>query len=98
MQDELDAEYPSLDIEILSINKIGASSGVSSLSSDMDLPMVDDNSTDQIWSTWDGIWRDVIILDANNEIYAVYNLSTYSLSDSTNYNTLKDLFIEAANP
>ena len=38
----------------------------------------------------------MVILDGNNETYAVFNLTTYDLSDSDNYETLKALLIAAA--
>ena len=95
MQEDLDLNHPNLNIDILSVNKLGAT-GEGNLSADQDLPMVQDNSTDLIWDTWGGDWRDVVILDGNNEIYAIYNLTMYNLSDSANYDALKQLFIDAA--
>ena len=85
MQEDLDADHPSLGIEILSINQIGAESGANSLSSDMDLPMVQDTTALSIWNSWGGDWRDVWILDENNSPYAVVNLTTYGLSTAANY-------------
>ena len=95
MQEDLDLNHPNLNIDILSVNKLGTA-GEEYLDASDNLPMVQDNSTDLIWATWGGGWRDVVILDGNNEIYAVYNLTTYTLSDSANYDTLKQLFIDAA--
>ena len=37
----------------------------------------------------------MIILDGNNEIYEVFNLTSDSLSQPDNYNALKALLIEA---
>ena len=79
---------------MLNINGAGAAT----YSSNRNLPMVADNSTDAIWSSWGGTWRDVVILDQNNEIYDSFNLTTYSLSSQTNYDTLKQLLIDAASP
>ena len=41
-------------------------------------------------------WRDLYILSADNELLAVYNLTTYNLSQPENYNEIKSLLIEAA--
>ena len=38
----------------------------------------------------------MVILDGNNEVYDVFNLTTYSLATEENYEALKALFIEAA--
>ena len=98
MQAELDANHPNLDIEIFGINMIGTSSGASIFSSSLNLPMVQDDSTLGIWSDWGAVWRDVYILNENNELVLVYNLTQYSLSDSNNYNTLMQHFIDTAQP
>lgn len=61
-----------------------------------DLPILQDDTTADVWSQWEATWRDVYVLDGDNEVYAVFNLTTYDLSDSANYAALYDLFVEAA--
>ena len=41
-------------------------------------------------------YRDVIILDAQNEIVSIYNLTTQNLGEQANYDALKDLLVQAA--
>ena len=41
-------------------------------------------------------WRDLYILDAKNELLAVYNLTTHNLSDPENYNGIKELLVASA--
>ena len=41
-------------------------------------------------------WRDLYILGPENEILAIYNLTTYNLSDPENYEEIKSLLIESA--
>lgn len=60
-----------------------------------DLPWLQDTTDEDVWDTWDVTYRDVIILDGNNELYDVFNLTTYGLSDSDNYEALMDLLITA---
>ena len=98
MQAELDANYPNLDIEIFAINMIGTSSGASIFTSALNLPMVQDDSSLGIWSDWGAQWRDVYILNENNELVLVYNLTQYSLFNSSNYDTLMQHFIDTAQP
>ena len=57
--------------------------------------MVQDNDTDLIWQSWGGNWRDVMILDVNNDIVGQFNLTDFNLSSSANYDTLKNMLIEA---
>ena len=64
-------------------------------SAGLSLPMVQDNDSDLIWNNWGGGWRDVMILDPNNELVGQFNLTDFSLADPTNYETLKNMLIEA---
>ena len=96
MQDELNNEYPNLDINLLGVNQDGFSSGNSTISTAGDIPLIQDNATDLIWSTWGVSFRDVVILNGENQIVASFNLTTYSLGDSTNYDTLKTMLINEA--
>ena len=101
MQADLDANNPNLPIQIFAINGIGYSSGVGNLTNIHTLPMLEDTSFAQVWSQWGAVYRDVMILDGNNEVSSVFNLTTYNISDvqnpSGNYATLKQLFINTAN-
>ena len=107
MQAELEVEYPQYDIQILAVNQIGNASGVSLAGAEGDLPIVQDNPSDDIWNTWHALtpnpsshsgapWRDVNILNAQNEIVETYSLTLYTLSDPQNYATLKQMFVDAA--
>jgi hypothetical protein len=96
MQDELNSEYPSLNISLIGVNEDGFSSGNSSINTVSTLPLINDNSTDQIWTTWGVTFRDVVILNEENQIVASFNLTTNSLSNSTNYDALKNMLITEA--
>ena len=62
-----------------------------------DLPLLQDPGNALVWKSWDVTFRDVVILDAKNECYAVYNVSQNDLTDPANYATLKALFEGARN-
>jgi hypothetical protein len=142
MQEELNTEYPELNISILAINMIGAEGGTAQAAQSGTLPIVNDNTIDTIWEKWGitandapgtetyctensegsfacGGWRDVFILDRQNQPVTVYNLTLNNLSPlhgdcsdpqytdqgecgdagetwTTNYDELKQLFIDAA--
>ena len=106
MQAELQAEYPQYDIDILAINQIGNGSGTgpTQVSQISPLPMVQDDASIDIWNIWhatspnpsSSAWREVQILDKQNEIIHTFSLTTYNLSDPTNYTTLKQMFVDAA--
>ena len=96
MQDELNNEYPNLNITLIGVNEDGFSSGNASINTVADLPLINDNGTDQIWNTWGVTFRDVVILNEENQIVASYNLTTNSLNTSSNYDALKALLVNEA--
>ena len=75
---------------------MGATQGINALSPAINLPLVQDTTNDNAWSSWEVAQRDVWILDQENIPYAVVNLSTYSLATPANFHGLKDLMIGAA--
>ena len=60
-----------------------------------DIPLLQDTVDENVVGTWNPTYRDVVILDANNEFVEAYNLTTYSLSVQANYDTLKQKLIDA---
>lgn len=49
-----------------------------------------------VWERWDATWRDVWVLDPDNEAHAVYNLTEHNLAVAEEYEGLRLLLIEAA--
>lgn len=96
MQDELEADHPELVIDILIVNAEGYDSGVEDLAAVSDLPTTQDDASALVWDTWGAEYRDTWVLDADNVEVEIFNLTTYDLSDSTNYAALYDIFVEAA--
>ncbi len=70
-------------------------SGNADLAAVTDLPILQDDPTAAVWLDWAATWRDVYVLDRDNEVYAVYNLTEHTLSDPANYAELYQLFVEA---
>ena len=96
MEDELDAERSGLGVDIITVNEAGLESGNDDLIAVSTLPLVQDDEATDVWGTWGAEWRDVYVLDGTNEVYAVFNLTTYSLAVPENYEALYALFVEAA--
>ena len=97
MQQEFDADYPDLGIQIIGVNEAGYSSGNDTFCSGRDIPWLQDNSSTDVWGDWGVTYRDVIVLDGDNVVYDVFNLTTYDLADTASYDALKQLFLDAAN-
>jgi hypothetical protein len=101
LQNDLEAEYPGLDIQLLGVNAFGHESGVGLATESRDIPMLQDvdddgNSLGDTWELWDVEWRDVVILDADNVPVAVYNLLDNDLADPDDYDALKNLLVSTA--
>ena len=78
------------------MNEEGHESGCDGMSELGDLPLLQDTEDANVWDSWDVTYRDVIILNDENERVAVFNLTTYSLSDDDNYEALRSLLISTA--
>ncbi len=96
MHDELAAENLALEVHILGVNQAGAESGIGAMCNGRDLPLLQDTAEAGVWASWGVIYRDVVILDAENRVVAVYNLTRLDLSQQANYATLKAVCRKAA--
>lgn len=96
MQDELVAQRPDLAIDLIHLNEYGYESGNADLAAVTDLPILQDDPTSLAWDNWGVTWRDVYVLNAQNQVHAVYNLTDHDLADPLNYAELYTIFVEAA--
>ena len=96
MQNELAAESHVLHIQVLGCNGIDREAGNASICVGRDIPWLQDLTTADVWNTWSVGYRDVIILDAQNEVIDVFNLTTHDLTNASEYDALKALLTAAA--
>jgi hypothetical protein len=96
MQAELAVEAPGAAIQLAAINEIGHDGGLATMSDLGDLPLLQDTDEETVWDDWDVTFRDVVILNSDNEPVAVYNLTEHNLGDDDNYEELKALLIASA--
>jgi hypothetical protein len=97
LQKDLDKVVTTLPIQILGVNNVGYESGNASMTSGRKLPWLQATSMQDVWTAWKVNYRDVVILDGNNKVAAVYNLSANDLGSAGNYAALKQLFTDTAN-
>lgn len=96
MQDQL--TQAGLDVVIVGVNAIGFEVGNATVTQGRDIPWLQDTAEQTVWADWAVTYRDVIILDANNEVVATYNLTPNNLGDPASYETLYQLFVSASAP
>ncbi len=101
MQNDLDASYPELGIQILGVNGAGLEGGNGSITAGRDAPWLQDldsnnDNLSDVWTSWGVAYRDVVILDAENAKVGTFNLTVHNLQIPENYNTLRQMFIDSA--
>lgn len=96
MLSELKATNADLNIEILGVNRIDESAFNALMTEDRHLPWLQDTDSEKVWERWAVTYRDVRILNSQNGIHAIFNLSDYNLDFPENRETLKRLFVDAA--
>ena len=96
MQTELDDETLDREVRILGINRAGSEAGNAQVCDGRNIPWLQDTLDQNVWGAWQVTWRDVIVLDEDNEIVAVFNLTQNSLSVPANYDSLKSILRDAA--
>jgi hypothetical protein len=96
MQHDVDTVATAHAIRILGINKIGEDRDNALICEGRTIPWLQDIPLYNVWDSWHVTWRDVFVLDADNRIVTIYNLTTNDLSDSTRYAELRAILLQAA--
>jgi hypothetical protein len=90
MQKELAAD--SVNVHILGVNEAGLESGNATICNGRDLPWLQDLADSaNVWASWGVTFRDVVILDPQNQFLEAYNLTVHNLANGSDYATLKEL-------
>jgi len=94
MQGELGTE--GLAVHILGMNEAGEESGNAAMCNGRDLPWLQDVADSaEVWTSWNVVYRDVVILDRENQHFRSFNLSAHPLEITANYESLKQLLRDA---
>lgn len=96
MQGEFDVGFPELGISLLGVNGAGHESGVPLMVDGRTIPLLQDTVEAGVWTAWEVVYRDVIILDRENVPIGVFNLTEHDLSMMGEYETLKGMLLDAA--
>lgn len=91
MQTELDAMTLPVEIQILGVNGAGLEGSNANACRGKDLPWLQETSVQMVWSSWQVNYRDVIIVNENNEYLSTYNLTDRDLGNADNFNQLKTI-------
>lgn len=79
------------------MNDIGYEIGNGSVTDMRTLPWLQATAMADVWEQWQPSYRDVVILDGENKVVGIYNLTINDLSVPENFAALKTMFLDAAN-
>jgi hypothetical protein len=96
MQAEIDSTGTAKPVRILGVNAVGQESDNALICEGRSIPWLQDTGAQNVWSSWQVNYRDVVILDAENRVLEVYNLTQHDLAQPANYTELKDILSAAA--
>ena len=96
MQRELKAANPDLNVEILGVNRSDEAVFNNLIIAERTLPWLQDPKSATAWSAWEVTWRDVFVVDSQNRMRFVFNLTAHDLTYPSNYSTLKQMFLQTA--
>jgi len=94
MQAELDAA--GLPVTLVGVNMIGSEPGVSGMAAGNSIALLQDTTAVDAEAAWSVTWRDLFILDEDNELVDVINLSSFNLDNQANYDVIHDLLVQTA--
>ncbi len=78
------------------MNADGQESGNDLMVAGRTLPWLQDDAVTNAWGLWGVTWRDVYVLDGENRLVTIYNLTEHDLTDPANYADLKAILLSAA--
>ena len=83
-------------VHFVGVNEIGFELGIPEAAAKADLPLIQDDNDTRMWASWGARWKDVMILDGNNECYSIFSVQGAKLSEPEHYQELKELVLAAA--
>lgn len=99
MQHDLDQALDENDlrIRILGCNVIGDEANTPGMVAGRTLPWLQDTPAEAVWDVkWRPVWRDVAMLDENNNYVGSYNLTSHDLGVRANYDALLNRLLTLA--
>jgi|SRR5262245_20978436 len=96
MQGDIDTVATARPVRIFGVNQSGQERDNALACQGRSLPWLQDSPSVNVWQSWHVTWRDVIVLDSDNKIIRIYNLTDNDLSISAKYAELRGILVTAA--
>ncbi len=85
----------AVPVTLYGVNGVGFESGNATFTDGRDIGLLQDTAQVEAWRLWNPVYRDVVILNGDNEVVGVYNLTVNNLGVAENYEALTQLLIDA---
>lgn len=85
-------------MHLAGVNNQGEQAGNAEMCDGRTLPWLQDTRIARVWQSWQVTERDVVVLDADNKVIHVYNLTDHNLAVAANYAELRGILLTAAGP
>ncbi len=94
MMSDLEGQAPGA-VSLLGVNAAGLESGNAEAVDGRSLPWLQDVAEVDAWGSWQVTWRDVVVVDAKNEVRSVFNLTEHDLHQPADYQALEQELLDA---
>jgi hypothetical protein len=83
-------------VHLAGVNNSGEQAGNADMCNGRVLPWLQDTPSAHVWQSWQVTERDVVVLDQDNKIIHIYNLTDHNLAMPGNYAELRGILLAAA--
>ena len=87
-----------MPIRILGVNAPEEAAGNAATCAGRTLAWLQDAKPPNAWGLWQADFRDVIVVDDENKVVSIYNLTVHDLRNPAHYAELRNILITAAGP
>jgi hypothetical protein len=84
------------EVVIHGVNGVGHEAGNGGTCAGRTIPWLQDVVPQDVWNRWQVNYRDVVVLDEDNVLFGIYNLTVHDLAVAGNYADMRDLLVQAA--
>ena len=95
MQAEINLEDTTVPVRILGINEAEKGTNTS-FTEGRALAWIQDTPNTNVWRSWNVTYRDLWILDENNEVLSVINLTSENVTEAPVYANIKETLLNYA--
>ena len=88
----------AVPIRILGVNAPEEAAGNAGMCAGRVLPWLQDQKPPDAWHLWQADYRDVIVVDDENKVVSIYNVTIHDLGVPASYAELRNILITAAGP